>query len=150
MPPPNALQGGGQRSVGAPKVVGEILKRAATAEGTTSARRRGAVVAEQQSTHCAPAAAAMALAKDMATGRKLLGGGAPLQQPCSPRTARASGIPVVRAKPVPPSVSKKTAVAADDGRKQQPNQPKLKCNRRPTSAERIKVYTHDNVRCCRA
>jgi hypothetical protein len=78
----------------------------------------------------------MALAKDMVvTGRKLSGGGggAPLQQR-SPKTARASGIPVVRAKPVPPSVSKRTV--ADDGRKQQP---KSKCSYRPTSAERVKV-----------
>lgn len=138
MPPSASLPGGGQRSAGAPKVVGEILKRTASAEGTARSRGGAAADDEQQSPHCAPAAAAMALAKDMVIGRKLSGsgGGAPLQQqPRSPRTARASGIPVVRAKPVPPSVSKRTV--ADDGRSRKQQQPK--CTRRPTSVERVKV-----------
>lgn len=128
---PGALQG--QRSVGPPKVVGELLKGAATREGSTgsaTARRRG--VAEQVSGM--PAAAAMVLAKDMATGRKSL---ATAVLPQSPRAAaRASGI-LVRPKPVTPSASRKTtADAGGGGRKQRPN--KTCC--RPTSAEHVKVY----------
>lgn len=130
---PSALQGQRSRSVaGPPKVVGELLK----GTGPTVVQKRGAVT-EQPSGggSCAPAAAAMVLAKDMATGRKSSSGGGPVPQ--SPRASRASGIPI-RPKPVPPSTFRKTAVATTttDDRKQQQQPPKC---RRPTSVDRVKV-----------
>lgn len=140
--PPGALQG--QRSSGPPKVVGELLKGAAEGTAATGRKRSAGAtssvaVVEQPSPSGAPAAAAMVLAKDMATGRK----SSAVAGSQSPRAAaRSSGIPI-RPKPVPPSVSyRKTVVAtvsapatitADDGRKQQPKY------RRPTSVERVKV-----------
>lgn len=141
--PPGALQG--QRSAGPPKVVGEILKGTvaaaapALAEGTSSTRRRVVGAAEQPSG--APAAAAMVLAKDMVTGRKSAVGGGVSQSPKA--AVRASSIPI-RPKPVPPSVSRKTAAVVppatltDDGRKRQ----RPKCHR-PTSTERVKVYVYN-------
>lgn len=149
---PGTLQGGQQmqqqqqqqRSVTGPKVVGELLK---AVEGTATAAKKRAAAAEQQA---APAAAAMVLAKEMATGRKSLSsvavGG--LQ---SPRTARASGIPV-RPKPVPPSTAsaagRKTAVV-DEARKQQQLKSTAAPSRRPTSVDRrAKVlYASVSYRC---
>lgn len=139
--PPGALQG--QRSVGPPKVVGELLKgssaglvavREGTTDATAVARKRGGALGQGASSGT-PAAAAMVLAKDMATGRKSSSAAAASSQ--SPRVvaaARGSGIPI-RPKPVTPSASRKTAV---DGRKQlRPN----KTCRRPTSVERVKVHS---------
>lgn len=129
--PPGALQG--QRSAGPPKVVGELLKGTAGAsapvEGTGASGRRRVVAGTAEQPSGAPAAAAMVLAKDMATGRKSAVGGSQ-----NPRTARVSSIPI-RPKPVPPPVVSRKTAAADDGRKRQ----RSKCHR-PTSAERVKVY----------
>lgn len=155
--PPGALQQQGQRSAGPPKVVGELLKRAvagpAAVEGTPVVS--AAVPVRKRNAASEPAAAAMVLAKDMATGRKSSPAASvgprssravAATSPRGSRTAvatattaangRASSIPV-RPKPVTPSVSRKLAqrTTADDGRKQQrPNT----C-RRPTSPEPVKV-----------
>eukprot|EP00102_Acyrthosiphon_pisum_P008588 XP_003245431.2 PREDICTED: unconventional myosin-XVIIIa [Acyrthosiphon pisum] len=131
--PPGALQG--QRSAGPPKVVGEILKRGAgttptVVEGITSGPGR-----KRQQPSGAPAAAAMVMAKDMATGRGKSSGAAAGSQ--SPRAARPSAAISIRPKPVPPSVSKKTLATVVGGSSRKP-QPSNKC-RRPTSAERVKV-----------
>lgn len=132
--PSGALQG--QRSAGPPKVVGEILKRgagtaSAVVEGTTTGPGR-----KRQQPSGAPAAAAMVLAKDMATGRGKSSGAAAGSH--SPRAARPAAISI-RPKPVPPSVSRKTVATVVGGSSRKP-QPTNKC-RRPTSAERVKVYT---------
>jgi len=138
--PPGALQG--QRSAGPPKVVGEILKRGAgtgapppaVVEGTAAGPGR-----RRQQPSGAPAAAAMVLAKDMATGRGKSSGTAAAAGSHSPRAARPSAATSMRPKPVPPSVSRKTVAAVVGGSSRKP-QPANKC-RRPTSAERVKVYT---------
>lgn len=142
--PPGALQG--QRSVGPPKVVGEILKGAVlTVAGEGAATPRMRRSASEYPSSGAPVAAAMVLAKDMVTGRKSSGVVA-TANPQSPRAARSSGIPI-RPKPVPPSVSaRKTvpvaAIGYGDGRKQQPK------FRRPTSTERVKVLIYYCRRGC--
>jgi len=133
--PPGTLQG--QRSAGPPKVVGEILKRGAgsapaVVEGTSAGPGR-----KRHQPSGAPLAAAMVLAKDMATGRGKASGAAASSH--SPRAARPSAAISIRSKPVPPSVSRKT-VATVVGSSSRKPQPTNKCQR-PTSAERVKVYT---------
>jgi len=135
--PPSALQG--QRSAGPPKVVGEILKRGAgsapaVVEGTSAGPGR-----KRQQPSGAPLAAAMVLAKDMATGRGKASSTAAAAGTYSPRAARPSAAISIRPKPVPPSVSRKTVVTVVGSSSRKP-QPTSKC-RQPTSAERVKVYT---------
>lgn len=142
--PPGALQG--QRSAGPPKVVGEILKRGAgpaapsptvaVVEGTAPGPGR-----RRQQPSGVPAAAAMVLAKDMATGRGKPSSGIAAAGSHSPRAARPSAAVTVRPKPVPPSVSRKTVATVVCGSSRKPQQTANKC-RRPTSAERVKVYIH--------